>query len=130
MFELVSDGGKASWKAIRLDGDAPVGREGHTIVAMDSGAMYMFGGSREDKDRSDVYTFNPGTRTWKEVKTTGTGPPPVVNHAAAALGNNLYIFGGFQDGLAVNTLFKLDTSEDRTLHFRRRSPPPPLCGIC
>lgn len=113
MFQLVTAGAKVSWKAVRLAGDVPQGREGATIVTMDSGAMYMFGGSRDDTDRNDVYSFNPGTMQWKAVNAAGSGPPPVVNHAAAAIGNNMYVFGGFQDGLAVNTLFKLDTSEWR-----------------
>ena len=52
---------------------------------------------------SDIYTYRVDSCTWKKLEMDGQQPQPRAYHSAVSLGNQMYIFGGFD-----NTLYHLD----------------------
>eukprot|EP01147_Barroeca_monosierra_P008382 gene8383-10202_t len=102
--------GTPKWEPVAAKGDVPCKREGHTMCfCKDLSVFVVFGGSddQQEKEFNDVYLLDK-TLTWKKAATTGKAPAPRLNHAAAIVGQDLYIFGGFEDGEAKNDLYKLD----------------------
>mmetsp|Transcript_655 Transcript_655/g.1124 ORF Transcript_655/g.1124 Transcript_655/m.1124 type:complete len:595 (+) Transcript_655:251-2035(+) len=116
------------WSRPPVKGWAPPARRGHTATAIGD-KIYVFAGYNYNartccsKHFSDVYVLDTTTMTWDEVRTTcapGTLPPAGRwNHAAAAVGTKLYIFGGSQSNTHYNDLYVLDTE---TLQWDR-----PVC---
>eukprot|EP00055_Hartaetosiga_balthica_P010797 m.47255 g.47255 ORF g.47255 m.47255 type:complete len:522 (-) comp7320_c0_seq1:258-1823(-) len=104
--------GKAVWGSNATSGSGPSKREGHTITYIPDGDFFIcFGGSDDitEQDFNDVYVLSSSLE-WKKMITSGNGPAPRLNHAATAVGSDLYVFGGFVDGDAKNDLYKLDTT--------------------
>ncbi|PRW58177.1 nitrile-specifier 5-like [Chlorella sorokiniana] len=103
------------WVQLPGAGDVPVARSSHTITAVGD-TIYLFGGEHAPRVPigSDVHAYNLQERVWRKLQVHGT-PPPLRNaHAAAAVGTELYIFGG-RCGIeigeaALNDLYKLDTT--------------------
>jgi len=59
--------------------------------------IYVFGGFDGHGTNFDLSVFDPYARTWTNVpksQVKGVPPPSRTNHASAAVGKNLYIFGG------------------------------------
>jgi len=59
--------------------------------------IYVFGGFDGHGTNFDLSIFDPYARTWTNVSKSqvkGIAPPSRTNHASAAVGKNLYIFGG------------------------------------
>lgn len=107
-------------------------RSSHTLTAIGS-TLYLTGGEHAPRVPlgSDVYAYSLSDKAWRRLATTGT-PPPLRNaHAAAAIGSDLYVFGG-RCGIdigeaALNDLWRLDTAT-ATWHAVRLadgSPAPP-----
>lgn len=76
-------------------------------------SLYLFGGEHAPRVPigNDVHTYSLADRTWRRLAVQGT-PPPVRNaHAAAAIGTDIYVFGG-RCGIeigedALNDLYKV-----------------------
>jgi N-acetylneuraminic acid mutarotase len=100
-----------TWTPITPKGDIPKAREGHTLTWLASKNLFLlFGGSKDEDqlDFNDAFTFDPQTSTWTDITPVGSPPNPRLNHAAAACGDSVYIFGGFQDGLAQDDMYRLN----------------------
>lgn len=68
----------------------------HTSCLVGS-KVYIFGGFDGHGTNFDLATFDPYARSWCNVSKAaqkGITPPSRTNHAAAAVGKNMYIFGG------------------------------------
>jgi len=68
----------------------------HTSCLVGS-KVYIFGGFDGHGTNFDLATFDPYARSWCNVTKgaqKGIIPPSRTNHAAAAVGKNMYIFGG------------------------------------
>ena len=68
---------------------------------------------------SIMEVFHLVTGRWEQKRTTGTPPPGVVSYAAAAIGNEIFYYGGSCDlyGCYYNSLYCLnvDTFNWKTL---------------
>eukprot|EP00043_Microstomoeca_roanoka_P018663 m.202333 g.202333 ORF g.202333 m.202333 type:complete len:535 (+) comp16872_c11_seq2:227-1831(+) len=109
-WRLTDLDGEPMWKLLSPKGDVPCKREGHTLTFCPSlSAFVLFGGSddEQEKEFNDLHILD-ASGVWKSVQTTGMAPAPRLNHAADVVGQDLYVFGGFQDGEAKNDLYKLD----------------------
>ncbi len=52
-----------------MEGDIPLGRNGHSIIEI-NGKLVLFGGIIEiTKESDEVFTFDTATSTWKLVDT-------------------------------------------------------------
>jgi N-acetylneuraminic acid mutarotase len=79
-----------------INGDRVPNFSRHTACLIGS-KIYIFGGFDGQGTNFDLSTFDPYSRTWTNIsKLTQKGDPPPsrTNHAAAAIGKNMYIFGG------------------------------------
>ena len=56
----------------------------------------MTGGeTSQDVSVNSAYVYDPQANTWTQLASMGT---PRRNHASAAVGGKLYVFGGFNTG--------------------------------
>jgi len=79
-----------------LKGDQPPNFSRHS-AALVNGRIFIFGGFDGFGTNFELAIFNPVTYTWTNVsraQVRGDAPPSRTNHAAAAVGNKMYIFGG------------------------------------
>ncbi|KAJ8756312.1 hypothetical protein K2173_025124 [Erythroxylum novogranatense] len=99
---LIEEENEASgWTQLRLPGQAPSARCGHTIT---SGGHYLllFGGhgtggwlSRYDIYHNDCIVLDRVSAQWKRLPTGGDPPPARAYHSMTCVGSRYLLFGGF-----------------------------------
>ncbi|KAH3759120.1 Rho GTPase protein rac1 [Pelomyxa schiedti] len=75
---------------IESGSEAPSGRFHHTAVCH-NGNMIIFGGILNGKKLNDVWTFNLSTKVWVKPPTRGITPPGMRGHAAAVIGDEMFV---------------------------------------
>ena len=77
---------------------APNRRYGHTMVAYDK-QLYVFGGAADNILPNELHSFDLDSQTWSLVKCDSKSRTPSgrLFHAAAVVGQAMYIFGGTVD---------------------------------
>ncbi|XP_018330195.1 leucine-zipper-like transcriptional regulator 1 [Agrilus planipennis] len=76
----------------------PARRYGHTMVAYDR-HLYVFGGAADSTVSNDLHCFDLDTQTWSIILPTVDSNVPTgrLFHAAAVVGDAMFIFGGTVD---------------------------------
>lgn len=76
----------------------PTRRYGHTMVAFDR-HLYVFGGAADNTLPNDLHCFDLDSQTWSIVQPSQDSlvPSGRLFHAAAVIGDAMYIFGGTVD---------------------------------
>jgi N-acetylneuraminic acid mutarotase len=70
-----------------------------------------FGGTDGLQWFNDTWFFDARTNSWVEVECTGHTPSPREGHAAALIGDVMYIFGGRgSDGKMLSDLYAFKMS--------------------
>lgn len=94
---------------LKMNGELPPGRYGHTNVAASSQEALVFGGvSITGEKINDLWTLNAETATWIQVQSLGVAPQPRFGHSACVHGSVMVVFGGTLSGAeATNDLFCL-----------------------
>ncbi|XP_062510056.1 uncharacterized protein LOC134186156 isoform X1 [Corticium candelabrum] len=103
----------ASRDHIRLVKSPRPSRYGFTVVTINSTSALLFGGWNENHKFNDLWQFSLTSRIWKKVKmieSSGSGyigpitdeeaesvPSPRYNHAAAVIGVEMFVFGGYDE---------------------------------
>ncbi|KAI1905285.1 hypothetical protein AGOR_G00014530 [Albula goreensis] len=98
------------WEVIPQNGHIPPAREGHSLC-MVKGKLYLFGGSSVPQAREclpGVYCFDIVALTWENLKTSGVSLR-ALKHSSAAVGDNIYVFGGILDGIVRDDLLMFNT---------------------
>lgn len=129
-FEIYSlDTATGAWSKLEPSGTKPSARGGHTATLLGQ-QLFVFGG--EDRSRralSDLHVLDLKTMTWSSPATTGAAPAARTGHAAAALGDMLFVFGG---GSTIDCFSDLKVLDTRTLVWQAVSPagavPKPRAG--
>jgi hypothetical protein len=80
---LISNGGSGR--------PVPPPRTNHTVVTWQE-KLYLFGGTDGSRWFNDVWTYDPITNLWTELDCIGYIPAPREGHAAALIGDTMYIF--------------------------------------
>ena len=98
-----------------VSGDVPEGRHSHAMASVGS-TVYVHGGARST-DSTDLtnefYSFD--TIQWRWVLLTadegvsGTPPTARFRHAMAAVGHEIFLFGGYTNGGKSAEVFEFDT---------------------
>ncbi|CAE6540798.1 unnamed protein product [Rhizoctonia solani] len=108
--------GNPSWEQIEVasGSSSPLERFGHTMVGYENG-LYMFGGKHcEHRSFNDTWRFDMTTRVWSELECTGDVPPPRRGHAAAIVGDVMYMCGGKgEDGHELGDVWSFHITEQR-----------------
>nr|CAH7718604.1 unnamed protein product [Callosobruchus chinensis] len=78
---------------------APARRYGHTMVAYGDRHLYVFGGAADSALSSDLHCFDLDACTWSQVRPDLESIVPTgrLFHAAAVLGDAMFVFGGTVD---------------------------------
>uniref|UniRef100_UPI0037E895A3 host cell factor 2 n=1 Tax=Semicossyphus pulcher TaxID=241346 RepID=UPI0037E895A3 len=96
-LELQSISGARGWSIPETKGSGPSARESHTSVAytgLGSPKLYIFGGMQGSR-LDDLWQLDLDTMVWSMPETRGSMPFPRSLHSANAIGNKMYVFGGW-----------------------------------
>ncbi|KAG0476593.1 hypothetical protein HPP92_012967 [Vanilla planifolia] len=85
------------WECAMTSGVPPVPRDSHTCSSWKSNVIVLGGEDASDCYLSDVHMLDADTLTWRQITTSGHMLAPRAGHTTVALGNNLFVFGGFTD---------------------------------
>ncbi|CAB1435445.1 unnamed protein product [Pleuronectes platessa] len=99
-----------SWEEIPQSGDVPSAREGHTLCVV-GGRLFLFGGvstPEASECLSGVYSFDIVSLTWDCLATGGVAVR-TLRHSSAAVGDNIYVYGGILGGNRTDDLLVFNT---------------------
>eukprot|EP00741_Cyanophora_paradoxa_P025539 tig00000383_g24645.t1 len=101
------------WILPPVSGPGPGPIDCHSATAI-GGRIWVFGGRvgvGEDGGQrvNHVWTLDTDTWKWTAVQCKGQVPCPRSSHSAAAVGNTLYIFGGFDGTSTLSSMYALNT---------------------
>ncbi|XP_056322999.1 uncharacterized protein zmp:0000001301 [Danio aesculapii] len=102
---------QVTWELMPQKGDVPSRREGHTLCVV-KGKLYLFGGCSDPEAKEclpGIYCFDIVTLTWEKLQSGGVSLR-TLRHSAAALGENIYVYGGIVDGRATDDLMMFNTA--------------------
>ncbi|XP_018888942.2 rab9 effector protein with kelch motifs isoform X3 [Gorilla gorilla gorilla] len=130
---------KATWYTLTLPGESPCARVGHSCSYLPPvgnakrGKVFIVGGANPNRSFSDVHTMDLETRTWTTPEVTSPPPSPRTFHtSSAAVGNQLYVFGGGDRGAQPVQDTKLHVFDANTLTWSQPetlgNPPSPRHG--
>ncbi|CAL8471826.1 g11368 [Coccomyxa elongata] len=107
---LVLDLVSMAWVRPDTSGLPPAARSAHTALAYKNRFLVIFGGGSVAHCYNDVTLLDTKTNEWSCPQTEGTPPTPRAGHAAAMLGDGLYIVGGGNNSAGCADLVCLDMS--------------------
>ena len=96
----------------------PYQRYGHTVSAHGK-KIYLFGGRNDNYPCNTLYVFDTQSYKWSRPKVTGDVPAARDGHSSCVIGDNMYIFGGYEE---TNYRFGLDV-----YRYKESFVPPFLC---
>ncbi|XP_067838423.1 rab9 effector protein with kelch motifs [Heptranchias perlo] len=99
-----------TWEVIPQSGYIPSSREGHSMCVV-KGKIYLFGGHSHhlvEECLPGMYRFDIESLTWEKLQINGIAPS-TLNHSAALVGDNVFVFGGIQNGAVSDDLFMFNT---------------------
>ncbi|XP_040372928.1 protein GLUTELIN PRECURSOR ACCUMULATION 3 isoform X3 [Rosa chinensis] len=117
------------WTQLKLPGQAPSARCGHTIT---SGGHYLllFGGhgtggwlSRYDIYYNDCIILDRVSAQWKRLPTGNEPPPARAYHSLTCIGSRHLLFGGFDGKSTFGDLWWLVPEEDPIANRLRATSP-------
>ncbi|CUS08813.1 unnamed protein product [Tuber aestivum] len=104
--------------------DMPASRTNHTIVTW-ADKLYLFGGTNGVTWFNDVWSYDPRSKVWSQLDCIGYIPSPREGHAAALVGDVMYIFGGrTSEGEDLGDLAAFRISSRRWYTFQNMGPSP------
>jgi len=117
-----------SWRSI-LPAHVPPPRVAHAQAAI-RGKLVIFGGrsgiEMGEHELRDLWEFDPVTESWTELAPAGGTPPSARSfHAATAVGDTLYVFGGCG---AEGRLADLHAFSTTNRSWTALPPPPDVAG--
>ncbi|KAL7584542.1 protein GLUTELIN PRECURSOR ACCUMULATION 3 [Lactuca sativa] len=115
---IEEDNEAPGWTQLKLPGQAPAARCGHTVT---SGGHYllMFGGhgtggwlSRYDVYYNDCVVLDRVSVQWKRLATNTEAPAARAYHSMTCIGSRYLLFGGFDGKLTFGDLWWLVPEDD------------------
>lgn len=76
--------------------EVPFQRYGHSAVAYKHYAL-IWGGRNDEEICQVLYRYDTQTLRWSAPETHGCGPGARDGHSACLIGDNMYVFGGFEN---------------------------------
>uniref|UniRef100_A0A2K5Z6V6 Rab9 effector protein with kelch motifs n=1 Tax=Mandrillus leucophaeus TaxID=9568 RepID=A0A2K5Z6V6_MANLE len=120
---------KATWYTLTLPGDSPCARVGHSCSYLPPvgnakrGKVFIVGGANPNRSFSDVHAMDLETKMWTTPEVTSPPPSPRTFHtSSAAIGNQLYVFGGGERGAQPVQDTKLHVFDASNMKWQKLSP--------
>ncbi|TKA67578.1 hypothetical protein B0A55_10182 [Friedmanniomyces simplex] len=105
-------------------GQIPPARTNHTIISYND-RLYLFGGTDGVNWYNDVWSYSFHTNSWTQLDCIGYIPSPREGHAAALVGDVMYIFGGrTEEGNDLGDLAAFRITSRRWYTFQNMGPSP------
>ncbi|KAF7486475.1 Hypothetical predicted protein [Marmota monax] len=125
--------GTHQWDLATYGGLLPRYEHASFIPSCTPGSIWVFGGADQSGNRNCLQVLNLETRIWRTPEVTGPPPSPRTFHtSSAAIGNQLYVFGGGERGAQPVQDMKLHVFDANTLTWSQPetfgSPPSPRHG--
>ncbi|XP_047380216.1 rab9 effector protein with kelch motifs isoform X1 [Sciurus carolinensis] len=125
--------GTHQWDLPTCGGLLPRYEHASFIPSCTPGNIWVFGGADQSGNRNCLQVLNPETGTWTTPEVTSPPPSPRTFHtSSAAIGNQLYVFGGGERGAQPVQDVKLHVFDANTLTWSQPktsgSPPSPRHG--
>ena len=93
-------------------GNSP-GKLAHHSSVVIGDTMYLFGGSSQSHENSQVYALNMVTYEWRLLKATGEDPGTLDEHTAVPFKNGMVLFGGFTSLGRTNNVWLFNIDEKK-----------------
>lgn len=110
LFKL--DAHEQQWTNIAIHGPRPRARFGHTMVSVEN-SVFVFGGATQLGLAKDLWTLHTVSMEWTLLDTELSSSDPRPNarerHCMAAVGPNLYMFGGSVGIVPTAEMWSYDT---------------------
>ncbi|XP_048198675.1 rab9 effector protein with kelch motifs isoform X1 [Perognathus longimembris pacificus] len=121
------------WDLATWEGLLPRYEHASFIPSCTPDSIWIFGGADQSGNRNCLQVLNPETRAWTTPEVTNTPPCPRTFHTStAAIGNQLYVFGGGERGSQPVQDMKLHVFDASTLTWSQPetfgNPPSPRHG--
>ncbi|XP_045922425.1 rab9 effector protein with kelch motifs [Micropterus dolomieu] len=91
-FDIVS----LTWECLAVKGVALRSLRHSSVAVGDN--IYVYGGILEGNPTNDLLVFNTVSFTWTPVKTSGSLPPALSGHSFALVGDQVFLFRGYEAG--------------------------------
>jgi N-acetylneuraminic acid mutarotase len=96
-----------NWEEVKTSGAKVPGALSNHSGIVHGDKMYLFGGSKDSGDSNDVmYTLDLQKYRWEVVEQAGEVPSTRDEHSTSLYENTMIVFGGFEAGERVNTIFR------------------------
>ncbi|XP_054992821.1 rab9 effector protein with kelch motifs isoform X2 [Sorex araneus] len=93
------DLGTHQWDLASSEGLLPRYEHASFIPSCTPGHIWVFGGADQSGNRNCLQVLNPETRAWTVPEVSSPAPSPRTFHtSSAAIGNQLFVFGGGERG--------------------------------
>ncbi|XP_075865151.1 rab9 effector protein with kelch motifs isoform X3 [Microcebus murinus] len=127
------DLGTHRWDLATYEGLLPRYEHASFIPTCTPNRIWVFGGANQSGNQNCLQVLNPETRTWTTPEVTSPPPSPRTFHtSSAAIGNQLYVFGGGERGAQPVQDVKLHVFDANTLTWSQPetlgNPPSPRHG--
>nr|XP_012627347.1 rab9 effector protein with kelch motifs isoform X3 [Microcebus murinus] len=127
------DLGTHRWDLATYEGLLPRYEHASFIPTCTPNRIWVFGGANQSGNQNCLQVLNPETRTWTTPEVTSLPPSPRTFHtSSAAIGNQLYVFGGGERGAQPVQDVKLHVFDANTLTWSQPetlgNPPSPRHG--
>lgn len=127
------DLGTQQWDTATREGLLPRYEHASFIPSCTPHSIWVFGGADQSGNRNCLQVLNPETRTWTTPAVSSPPPSPRTFHtSSAAIGNQLYVFGGGERGAQPVQDVTLHVFDASTLTWSQPethgSPPSPRHG--
>ncbi|KAM6169138.1 rab9 effector protein with kelch motifs [Rhynchocyon petersi] len=127
------DLGTHQWDLTTKEGLLPRYEHASFIPSCTPDSIWVFGGADQAGNRNCLQVLNPETRTWTTPEVISPPPSPRTFHSSsAAIGNQLYVFGGGERGAQPVQDVKLHVFDANTLTWSQPEtlgkPPSPRHG--
>ncbi|XP_069744417.1 rab9 effector protein with kelch motifs isoform X2 [Narcine bancroftii] len=115
-----------SWSQMSMEGEPPVPRHGHVMVAVGS-KLFIHGGLAGEKFFCEMYTVDTAAvnKKWIKVNMKGDIPGGRAAHSAVSHEKYIFIFGGLDTTGALNTMYKYHIETQCWTLFKFDSSLPP-----
>lgn len=111
--------GAFKWENVEMEGDPITKRYQHTGSAVGKDVYFIGGQELPEKRFDEIFVLHTDTSKIEKVNPISGLPPKFARHTAVSIGDNVYLFGGF-DG--VSRHFHLSVFDSKTTEWSSPKP--------
>ncbi|XP_051041229.1 rab9 effector protein with kelch motifs isoform X2 [Phodopus roborovskii] len=112
----IMDLGTQQWDTATMEGLLPRYEHASFVPSCTPHNIWVFGGADQSGNRNCLQVLDPVTKTWTTPEVSSLPPSPRTFHtSSAAIGNQLYVFGGGERGAQPVQDVKLHVFDANTL---------------